>query len=162
MLADIKTIVYATDLGLDAKEAFRMAVSVAVKFDARVIFLNVLRPIDKKTMKMLEAYDASPVGSMRQIQVQELERLNSEMTTRLERFLNEELAGRPVLKEPPQAMVLEGEPSEVILDLAEKENADLIVMGMHAHSAIGELLLGSVAYKVVHQTRRPVMLVPVK
>lgn len=46
-----------------------------------------------------------------------------------------------------------------ILQAADSANADLIVMGSHGRSGIEKLVLGSVAHKVVTNTRLPVLLV---
>jgi nucleotide-binding universal stress UspA family protein len=56
--------------------------------------------------------------------------------------------------------VVEGHPSEVLLEVAREEAVDLIVMGTHRHSAMGELLLGSTAHRVAQRCRVPVLLVP--
>jgi nucleotide-binding universal stress UspA family protein len=42
---------------------------------------------------------------------------------------------------------------------AEKLGCDAIVMGRHGHSALGDMLAGSVAMKVLHASALPVMLV---
>lgn len=47
-------------------------------------------------------------------------------------------------------MVEDGDPAKRILEYAEKENADVIVMGARGLSGIEELLLGSVSHKVSH------------
>jgi len=46
-----------------------------------------------------------------------------------------------------------------ILEAADSGGADLIVMGSHGRSGIEKLMLGSVAQKVVANTRLPVLLV---
>ncbi|WP_449191411.1 universal stress protein, partial [Thauera sp.] len=56
---------------------------------------------------------------------------------------------------------LEGEPARQILDMAKHTLADMIVMGSRGHSAIGELLIGSVAHKVTMKADVPVVLVPI-
>ncbi|HEY5996574.1 MAG TPA: universal stress protein [Candidatus Deferrimicrobiaceae bacterium] len=55
--------------------------------------------------------------------------------------------------------VREGEPEDVILDLAREEDAGLIVMGTHGRSGFSLLVMGSVAEKVMHATGRPVLFV---
>ena len=55
---------------------------------------------------------------------------------------------------------MDGRPSEVILDLAQREGADLIVMGTHGRTGLSHVLLGSVAERVVRQAECPVMTVP--
>jgi nucleotide-binding universal stress UspA family protein len=55
--------------------------------------------------------------------------------------------------------VLTGDTAQRIVKRAEELGCDGIVMGTHGRSAIGNLVLGSVANKVVHLTKLPVTLV---
>ncbi|NIQ94323.1 MAG: universal stress protein, partial [Desulfuromonadales bacterium] len=50
-------------------------------------------------------------------------------------------------------------PSQGILREAEQADADLIIMGTHQHTSIGEALLGSTALKVLHYSSKPVLLI---
>jgi nucleotide-binding universal stress UspA family protein len=52
-----------------------------------------------------------------------------------------------------------GHAAEAIAALAEAEGVDLIVMGSHGHSALGNVVLGSVASGVLARTRVPVLLI---
>lgn len=55
-----------------------------------------------------------------------------------------------------------GEPRAVareIVAAAERHGCDLVVMGSHGRSALGHLLLGSNAYKVLHTCQLPVLIV---
>jgi nucleotide-binding universal stress UspA family protein len=52
-----------------------------------------------------------------------------------------------------------GEPAEVIARMAEDRGCDLIVMGTHGRGTIAGLLIGSVATKVLHLAKAPVLLV---
>ena len=52
-----------------------------------------------------------------------------------------------------------GEPAEVIAGMAEERGCDQIVMGTHGRSTIAGLLIGSVATKVLHLAKVPVLLV---
>jgi nucleotide-binding universal stress UspA family protein len=54
---------------------------------------------------------------------------------------------------------LEGPIGRTIAEHAEHLGCDAIVMGRHGESALGDLLLGSVAQKVLHASRLPVLLV---
>jgi nucleotide-binding universal stress UspA family protein len=53
-----------------------------------------------------------------------------------------------------------GEPAIKIREVARRDQIDLIVMGTHGASRLGDLLFGSVAEKVVHHTGCPVLVVP--
>ncbi|SEJ11530.1 Nucleotide-binding universal stress protein, UspA family [Deinococcus reticulitermitis] len=61
------------------------------------------------------------------------------------RVLVEQAGGRPV--------------SRAIIDTAQAEGADLIVMATHGRSGLGRAILGSVAEAVVHHSKVPVVLV---
>jgi nucleotide-binding universal stress UspA family protein len=64
------------------------------------------------------------------------------------------LAGRV----PCNPMVVSGDPAEEILETARQGDYDLIVLGSHGHSALRGFLLGAVHAKILHQTRRPVLI----
>ena len=53
----------------------------------------------------------------------------------------------------------EGVPGDEIAALAGSGKFDLVVMGSHGHGAIGALLLGSTAQRVLAKCRTPVLLV---
>jgi nucleotide-binding universal stress UspA family protein len=55
---------------------------------------------------------------------------------------------------------LHGHPAETIATFAGDEKADLIVMGTRGHSALGNVLLGSVASGVIARCSQPVLLIP--
>lgn len=57
------------------------------------------------------------------------------------------------------AHVLSGNSAEVITDFSREHHCDLIVMGTRGMGTIKNLLLGSVASKVVHLTEKPLLLV---
>jgi len=50
-------------------------------------------------------------------------------------------------------------PSHVIADYAQKHGIDLIIMTTHGYTGMQKLLLGSVAFKVLHEARVPVLLI---
>jgi nucleotide-binding universal stress UspA family protein len=52
-----------------------------------------------------------------------------------------------------------GNPAEVITDFSREHHCDLIVMGTRGMGTIKNLLLGSVASKVIHLTGKPLLLV---
>jgi len=58
-----------------------------------------------------------------------------------------------------KSIILEGSPAGEIIDFAEKNDIDLIVMGSHGKSAIQRFLIGSVAEKVVKHSKIAVLVV---
>jgi nucleotide-binding universal stress UspA family protein len=60
---------------------------------------------------------------------------------------------------PFEHRLLVGEPATAIVEDAEKEGADLIVMGTHGRTGLSRLLMGSVAEAVVRRAKCPVLTV---
>lgn len=52
-----------------------------------------------------------------------------------------------------------GHPGEAIANAAEQGGFDLLMMGSHGHSALGNLVMGSVATQVLAHCKVPVLLV---
>ena len=52
-----------------------------------------------------------------------------------------------------------GEPVQIILETADQQNCDLIVMGSHGHGGFVNTLIGSIARRVVRQSKKPVLVV---
>jgi nucleotide-binding universal stress UspA family protein len=63
--------------------------------------------------------------------------------------------GRPQLRR----MCLTGTPAERLCELAEEENADLLVVGSKGRGAVSRMLLGSTTDRLVHISLRPVLVV---
>ena len=55
---------------------------------------------------------------------------------------------------------LDGSPASAIVQHAVKTGAQLVVMGTHGRTGIAHAVLGSVAERVVHKARCPVMVIP--
>lgn len=56
--------------------------------------------------------------------------------------------------------VMLGGPAPAIVEIADEADADLILCGTRGHSAVGGLLLGSVAQRLLHIAHQPVLVVP--
>jgi len=58
-----------------------------------------------------------------------------------------------------EPVFLEGSPADEIVDFAEKNDIDLIVMGTLGKTGVQKFLLGSVAQNVVRHSRKAVLVV---
>jgi nucleotide-binding universal stress UspA family protein len=58
-----------------------------------------------------------------------------------------------------QFLVWQGDPGTVVLEAAEAERADLLVVGSHDRGPVGRLLLGSVSSYVVAHAPTPVLVI---
>ena len=142
----LRTVLIPTDFSEDAERAIHTAQKLlaALAADARLILLHVFNlPIE------YTAYGPIPT-SVHYLQDTglEAERRLEEMTDRLTaEGLTVDWAAR------------EGDPSVVIVEEAERHQADLIAMGTHGRSGLRHLLLGSTAERVVQHAVCPVMTV---
>ncbi|HWQ48765.1 MAG TPA: universal stress protein [Methanosarcina sp.] len=58
-----------------------------------------------------------------------------------------------------EPVILEGYPADRIMEFAEQEGMDLIVMGTLGRTGLDRFLLGSIAEKVVRHSKIPVMVI---
>src|SRR5262245_7434477 len=58
-----------------------------------------------------------------------------------------------------ETALLKGRPADSIAAYADSIDADLIVVGSRGHGSIASALIGSVSLGVLHETRRPVLIV---
>jgi nucleotide-binding universal stress UspA family protein len=70
-----------------------------------------------------------------------------------------EIAHRVDASDPPRQELLYGEPTRAITSLADGR-ADLVAMATHGRTGIARTVLGSVTMRVVHHSRRPVLVFP--
>jgi nucleotide-binding universal stress UspA family protein len=59
-----------------------------------------------------------------------------------------------------EAVIVERDPAEGLVDLASERNARVIVVGTRGESPLRGALLGSTAHKLLHLSDRPVLVVP--
>jgi nucleotide-binding universal stress UspA family protein len=71
----------------------------------------------------------------------------------------EELRGAGVTAEGAVRPSTGGSPAGAILEYAREVSAGMIVVGSHGHSALGGLLIGSVAHKLTQLSACPVLVV---
>jgi nucleotide-binding universal stress UspA family protein len=160
MFSEIKTILYATDLGEHTRTAFRLAVSLAKTNNAKILFLYVVKPLSAAAMSSVSVY--LPPNALKEMRQQSIERIHEKVQERIKRFCDEEMKGEEFPRGGPEPLVIEGNPAATIIKTAEDMHADLIIMGAHSHGPIDRLFVGSVANKVVNRSTIPVLLVPIK
>jgi nucleotide-binding universal stress UspA family protein len=139
----IKTILHPTDFSEHSEYALWLTDTLAREQGARVILLHVLPP-PVSHGEVIER--EGPDGYMDQIW----------------RVLDD-------LKPPDRAAAYEirlalGDAAHKIVDVAQEEKVDLIVMGTHGRTGLRRVLMGSVAEHVLRQAPCPVLTVkaPVK
>jgi nucleotide-binding universal stress UspA family protein len=59
-----------------------------------------------------------------------------------------------------RTVVVEDDPAHGLLDVVDREHADLLVLGAQGHGGVVHRALGSVTYKTTHHAECPVVIVP--
>ncbi len=159
-----KNILCPTDGSEHANKALSLAVDLAEKYDARLLLVHILlRNVDTRELKRfaeIEGLTRTVAGEIDRLMAVdsrvEIVRLRDLQTisTGVLVDVGEHILGLAKLEAENNGvrdvsiMVLDGDPAERILEYAERENADCIVMGSRGLSDVKGLVLGSVSHKV--------------
>jgi nucleotide-binding universal stress UspA family protein len=155
----ISDVLYATDLGARGPEVFSWAASLADSYGARIHILHVIEPSRMLRDPLVQRYMSPEM--MQSLKERGHDEVRAELERRLEHFGRTALTAEGTVRaQVASIQVLEGSPDRVILKEADRIGADCIVLGSHNYSALGEIVIGSVARKVTMKSRRPVFLVP--
>ena len=159
MIPQIKKILYATDLSKNSTYAFYFAVDMARKYNARVAILHCIPIIPPQVYYEAGLYTDNILEKARE---QERKDDIADIKKRLEEFCGkvESQVGSPCIDLISDVIVKEGYAVEEILNTADEESCDLIILGTHGKGFLKQAFLGSVARSVMERTKKPAFLVP--
>ena len=162
LVPDIRKILYATDLSNTARYAARYACSIGNKCGADVTVMHVI----PDTIEDLSAEAGINLGEHTgRVEWENFHKDGIESAKKAIHLRIQETS-RKVVKEIPHCpldderiIVKVGKPAENIIETAEKESFDLIIMGTHGHGKWGEAIIGSITSEVMRRSSVPVMAV---
>ncbi len=93
---------------------------------------------------------------------EEIERLRAEAEAEASQYLEGIAAALRQEGIETHVLVAGSRPAEKIIQVAEVEDVDVIMLSTHGQGEMQGLLMGSVADRVVQQTHRPVLLAPIQ
>lgn len=160
MIPSITTILYTTTLSSHTLPVFRFTVGLAKQHGAKIVLLHVAEPLNNTTWFLIESC-LSP-DMVEKIQKEATHGILEKIHKRLERFCADELGS--TLEQTDviaEIRVVGGFAPDLILQEAERCNADLIVMGAYTGSVLRTNLLGSTTRRVTLCSKRPVLVIPV-
>lgn len=139
----LKKILWATDFSDESQEALLYASIFAKTFKAKLIALHVVPDFSPAL------YDTEIVikGEL----AQKVDIIKKEAKNRLDNL--RETKGMSF-----ESLVKEGNASKKILETAEEENIDLIVVGKRGMSVIEKLFIGSVANQLLRNSHIPLLI----
>ena len=141
------SIVVGTDGSTTAGEAVRQAIELAKNL--------------KASIHLVSAYEAVPQGRLRDERQQVPDDIQWMINPREDVDGTLKEAAESIEKDGVEVKIYarEGDPADAILDVAEEENADLIVVGNKGMTGAKRFLLGSVPNKVSHHAPCSVMII---
>jgi nucleotide-binding universal stress UspA family protein len=156
MIPQIKKILYATDLSQNSVYAFYFAVDLAQQRNANIIILHAVEPIPSDVMPYIERKNIA------KIEKNNIAEAIEEIKNRLQSFCRrvEARIGSSCVELVSNILVPLGHPAEEILNTADREDCDLIILGTHGKGFLAHTFLGSVSSAVLHRTRKPVFIIP--
>jgi len=155
----IRSMLYATDLGLYAPYVMQHALALARTFNAELYVIHVVEPIGLFAESVLQSY--LDEQALNEWQSQGLTRVMATIEQRVLDSFREELGeGEQDLKLIRSVRVIQGDPCEVILDQSQKLSVDLLIVGSHTRAVGVATPLGRTAARVLQLSQVPVYLVP--
>jgi nucleotide-binding universal stress UspA family protein len=138
----LKKILWATDFSDEAQEALFYTAAFAKTFNAKIVALHIVPDFSPVL------YDTASV--IRGELAQRVDDMKKEADKRLQTI--KKAQGIPF-----KIIVKEGNASKKIIETAEEEKVDLIVIGRRGMSAIEKLFIGSVANHVLRNSPVPIL-----
>ncbi len=137
-----QSVVIATDGSDNTQRAISYGIEIAKLSRATVYALHVV-----DTSSFSQSWTAG-----REAMYEILRKDGQKATSKIKEY--GEASGVEVIE-----VLLEGHPSNEIIDFAENNNIDLIVMGTLGKTGLDRFLMGSVTEKVVRHSKAPVLVV---
>jgi nucleotide-binding universal stress UspA family protein len=148
----MKRIVVGVDGSEGAARALRWAIGLAKEDGAEIIAVYALGPLED-----LARGTTSAVSAGLGISQSRFSSWRNDLRQELEQDWCAPLRAAGL----PYRAHLEGaSASGALMAVADREDADLIVVGAHGHGGCEDRGLGSVSYKVSHRAHQPVVIVP--
>jgi len=140
----MRKIVVATDFSASSRPAFAAALDSARRDGARVVVLHVMTPPSPFVGDDLP-------GSWLELEARARQDAERRLAAAVSKAERSGVATTGAL--------VKGAPAEVIVRVARREGANLIVLGTHGRSGLGKLFMGSVAARVLGTAKCPVLTV---
>jgi nucleotide-binding universal stress UspA family protein len=159
MSVRIKRILVAKDLSRGSSNVVRYALELGSKFDAEIHVLHVMPTVDHTVLNMV-AISMGP-DKLAELNAMNEKDLGERTRKQLNAIIEEEAEmGQVQLSKPPQVEVHHGEAAPMILQVADRLDVDMIILGSHTKGKLHYAFLGSVAEKILRKSHRTVVIVP--
>jgi nucleotide-binding universal stress UspA family protein len=139
-------IVAAVDGSEQSDRAAALAASLARTYDARLVLVTVVRP--PEGWWGVTGEPPTPAA------------LSEALITGQQRILAEVEKNIDLTNVDHTTVEELGDPTSAILALCERERADLLIVGRRGAGVVERMVIGSVADRLAHHARCPLLIVP--
>lgn len=146
---DMKTIVVAVDFSNGTELVLSSAVKMAKALGEVIHLVHVVDDTPLYTMYGMYPEEIPAMNEYRELANEGAKRRLEDARVKVAE------SGVSVSTE-----ILEGKPQDAIVEYVAKVESEMVIVGTHGHSAIGSVLMGSVASGLVRQSEVPVLVVP--
>ena len=136
----IRNILVGYDESAPAKRALALAEDLAIQYGARIVLVTVVDPHHAAPGEVMVPPETEVLNARRAVE-QEADRMRAE--------------GRRV-----EAFVEVGVPARTLLEIAQRLEVDVTVLGRSGKGAVARLVMGSVTTALLHATTKPIIVVP--
>ncbi|SQF98134.1 universal stress protein family protein [Paucimonas lemoignei] len=155
----IRSMLYATDLGLYAPYVMQHALALARTFKAELYVVHVVEPMGLFAESVLQSYLGE--DALKDLRSQGLNSLMEGIEQKVLEGFREELGDdHQDLALIRTVRVVQGDPCNVILEQAEELEVDLLVVGSHSRDGQTTTPIGRTAARVLQLAQVPVYMVP--
>ena len=158
MIPGIKTILYATDLSENSQYAFGYAISLANRYDAKIVVLHVIEDISHQmNMQVADMLGAEKWQELQRTRKKEVVEI---LVRKIDAFCKETAAADQSCPfTVTDIKVRNGHPVEEIIAESIASDYDVVIMGTHGHGILAGAMMGSTAMRVVRRSHVPVMVI---
>ncbi|MFJ4066050.1 universal stress protein [Pseudomonas sp. NPDC089996] len=154
----IRSMLYATDLGVYAPFVMQHALTLARAFSAELYVIHAVEPMGQFAESLLQSYlDEQTLDELHS------EGVNTVMANIEQRVLEnfrDELGEDADLALIKAVRVRQGDPAQVILEQAQRLSVDLLIFGSHTAGAGADVPIGRTAVRLLQLSQVPVYMVP--
>jgi nucleotide-binding universal stress UspA family protein len=156
-ISELKRVLIALDFDPTAQKVAEAGYSLGKSIGAEIVLLHVVSdPLHYNAYKHFTVMGFSGYDDTVPLILDGLKELKEESLKFLEKSKHH--LGDPKI----QVLVKEGDIAESVLDTAKKIKADIIIIGSHSQKWLENIIMGSVAEKVLKQTSIPLFIIPTR
>jgi nucleotide-binding universal stress UspA family protein len=145
-----KKVLFCTDFSKISDCAFEYAFGIAKRDDGVLYILHIIPPPPQPYA--MEAY----------LNKEQLDKIDADHLEYLEAKFQEQYMKNILDRTKVKFVTESGREDDKIIEFAQKEKMDVLVIGTHGRTGMDHVFLGSVAEKIIRRSPIPVFVIPCK